>query len=130
MFYNVIPPVLIIHSLTVQFIFNLNYFSFDLNCKCKECPHNGYCSDRREFGQMTFADALQKCNDEGLELPIETESPGALENVLGGHTLGAHTTGGLGIWLGIIETQHPAGMYYFKRLSFIVFLHCFRAFRS
>ena len=70
-----------------------------------------YCSERREFGLMTFEDALQKCSDEGLELPI-LPGPEAKGNVLGypDNTLpwppGPNTLGGLGIWLGLVERQH------------------------
>ena len=81
-----------------------------------------YCSERREFGLMTFEDALQKCKDEGLELPILTGSNKQIDHVLGypDSTLpwppGPHTLGGLGIWLGIVERQHARTLdHYWKR---------------
>ena len=84
-----------------------------------------YCSERREFGLMTFEDALQKCKDEGLELPIPP-SPEGIGNVLGypdpslmPWPPGYNTLGGLGIWLGLIETQHRNTLdFYWKRRGF------------
>ena len=55
---------------------------------------NGYCSDRQEFGVMTFANAWQKCRDEGLELPV----PGSVADV---NTVNAGSAGQ--IWLGIAK---------------------------
>jgi len=67
----------------------------NLGCECTPCPQNGFCSDRQEFGQMTFADAQQKCIDEGLDLPI----PGSATEA---NTVNA--SGSVGpIWLGITD---------------------------
>ena len=66
-----------------------------MNCQCTSCPLNGYCSDRQEFGLMTFAAAQQQCADVGLELPI----PGSV-----GEASTVNASGSVGpIWLGLTD---------------------------
>ena len=64
-----------------------------MNCQCTPCPQDGFCSDRQEFGLMTFENAQQQCIDVGLVLPIPGSAAEA--NIV-------NASGSVGpIWIGI-----------------------------